>query len=137
MSIFLSYRYTNIPKETLENTVTKFVLNLRNQNIDIFCNLEEDEKYIKNKYTTKMIMNECFEELEKCNTHITLIFPESGIGEGMLLELGYALKLKLKTLLLIPKDYNGNTLRSVVDKYIDYRDFDELLKMDFKEILKF
>ena len=74
-----------------------------------------------------MIMNECFEELDKCNHHITFVAPESGIGEGMLIELGYAKKLGLQTLLLMPKDYHSISSKAVVDKVMCYTNMNDLL----------
>jgi nucleoside 2-deoxyribosyltransferase len=127
MRIFISYRYTGIPRETLDNTVTKLITVIRNLNHEVFCNLENDNKYISEKWTSKQIMEECFQELKNSNYHITFIAPDSGTGEGLLIELGYAKALELPTLLLLPKDFHSISSKAVVNETITYENIEELL----------
>lgn len=134
--IFLSYRYTNVPKIVLEETVLKIVETLREFGNTVFCNLENDDKYFKERWTTKQIMDECFEELRNCDYHISFISSriKNKIGEGIPIELGYAKCLGLKTLLLLPNGFHCLTLREVVDKVIIYNNMSELLNKLLPEI---
>jgi len=136
MRIFISYRYTSVPKKVLEETVLKLVETLRRLGNEVFCNLENDEKYFKERWSTKQIMDECFEELNKCDYHISFISSKikNKIGEGIPIELGYAKCLKLKTLLLLPYGFHCLTLREVVDKIVIYKSMDELLNKLLPEL---
>lgn len=126
MTTYLSYRYTGIPKIEFESTVVPLVQYLRSINIDVFCNLEREDIYIRDKWSVKQIMQDCFDALDKCNFHITYVSPNGSTGEGMLIELGYAIKIGLPTLLLMPSNYRGVSARAVVDTVIEYSSMDNL-----------
>ena len=126
MTSFLSYKYTGVSKENLK-VVTSIISHLRNCGLKIFCNLEREEFYIKEQLTVNQIMQDCFYELDKCISHITFIAPDMVASEGMMIELGYAIKKGLRTLLLIPDNYVGGvSLRAVVDDIIEYSTFEDL-----------
>ena len=126
MTYYLSYKYTGVPREELDRTVGNLVNLLRRLNVDVFCNLEREEFYIKEKWSVAQIMQDCFDELEKCRYHITYVAPGGKTGEGMLIELGYAIKMGLQTLMLVPWDYDGMSARVVVDNVIVYKNYLDL-----------
>jgi len=128
MRIFISYGYTGYTIETLNNTVGKLIQTLRNLGYNVFCNLENDSKYLEEKWPIKQIMTECFTELDTCDYHITFVAPTANyLGEGTLIEFGYAKKLKLPTLLLLPKTFHSVTTKAIADKLIYYDNMDQLL----------
>ncbi|AUL77595.3 hypothetical protein QJ856_gp1222 [Tupanvirus deep ocean] len=114
MRIFLSYKYTGIALSILETTVKPLVSKIRQAGFEVFCNLERDDVYVQEKWTPKMIMDEALSELDKCNYHITFVAPHTVIGEGMLIELGYAKKMGLPTILLIPEGHKSISLELFV-----------------------
>lgn len=128
MRIFISYGYTGYTLEVLNNTVGKLIQTLRGLGHEVFCNLENDNKYLEEKWTIKQIMTECFDEIRKCDYHITFAAPTANyLGEGTLIELGYAIKLNLPTLLLLPKNFYSVTTKAIVDDLIYYDDMEQLL----------
>ena len=127
MRIFISYKYTNVPKDQLGRTVNVLIEEIRKKKHDVFCNLEFDGTYQNEKWTNKEIMEHCFMALDKCNYHITFVAPKTLIGEGMMIELGYAIKMKLPTLLLLPTTYSSVSAKAVVDNTIVYTNMDDLL----------
>ena len=134
MRIFISYKFTGVPKSTLNNTVTILISILKRAGYEVFCNLERDDEYVHKKWSAKEIMTECFNELEKCDYHITFVAPNGKMGEGMLIELGYAKKMNLPTLLLFPRDYPSISAKAVVDKFIIYQNMSDLLSRIVPEI---
>jgi nucleoside 2-deoxyribosyltransferase len=127
MRIFISYKFTKVPTIALHQTVGVLVKALRDAGYEVFCNLERDDEYIQKKWSTKEIMTECLEELDKCDYHITFVAPNTTLGEGMLLELGYAKKMNIPTLLLIPPYCGSISTRAVVDKFFIYKNMGHLL----------
>lgn len=72
-------------------------------------------------------MQDCFNQLEHCSHHLTFMAPNTPVGEGMLIELGYALKKGLKCILLIHDDIKSVSSQAVVDTVIRYQTMDDLL----------
>lgn len=128
MRIFISYGYTGYTLEVLNNTVGKLIQFFRSLGYEVFCNLENDNKYIEEKWTIKRIMSECFEELKKCDYHVIFASPTANyLGEGLLIEVGYAISLNLPTLLLLPENFRSVTTKAIVDNLIYYKDMEQLL----------
>ena len=127
MRFFLSYKYSDLSKDTLNATVQKLVNHIRGFGHNIFCNLEKDDFYHKNNYNTEQIMNDCFSMINRSTRHITFV-TSAGLSEGMLIETGYAKKQNNPILLLINKDVYSNSLKAIVDDMIIYNDFDDLLE---------
>lgn len=126
MTFYLSYKYTGVPREELAIIVEPLVEYLRSIDIDVFCNLEREEFYIKEKWSVEQIMQDCFDALERCCYHITYVAPSGKTSEGMLIELGYAIKMGLPTLMLVPCHYDGLSARAVVDNVIVYKNYLDL-----------
>ncbi len=127
MRIFISYKFTGIRRSRLNRTVAVLVKTIRDAGYEVFCNLERDDEYIKKKWTCKEIMFDCLSELNNCDYHITFIAPASTMGEGMMIELGYAKKMNIPTLMLIPRDYYSVSAKAVVDRYLIYKNMNDLL----------
>ncbi len=115
-------------KASLDTTVIPLISIIRNAGYEIFCNLERDNTYINDKWSAKQIMDECFAELDKSNYHIIFVAPNTNLGEGMLIELGYAKKMKIPTLLLLPDKYYSISTKAVVDNTIVYTDMTDLFQ---------
>lgn len=126
MRIFLSYKYTGVSKEILQLTI-KLTYKLR-EKYEVFCNLERDDIYLREKWSTKEIMRECFNELDKSDIQIIFVAPGTDLGEGMLLETGYAIKKNMMTLLIMPSNFNSVSIMSIVNKIIKYDDIQFLLE---------
>lgn len=76
-------------------------------------------------------MQDCFNELEKCNYHVTYVGPDGKTGGGMMIELGYAIKMNLPTLLILPERCWTISASSIVDNIIRYKSTDDLFsKLD-------
>lgn len=126
MKIYIAYKFTGVSMEALNNTVRLIITKLREQGNDVFCNLERDDFYIKEKCTAKQIMDDCFSHLDQCEKLILFVAPNTGMGEGMLIELGYAIAKKKSTLLLLPEDFKSVSAKAVVDDIITYADMSDL-----------
>lgn len=127
MKIFLSYKFTDIPIERLNETVVPLIAKLRDLGHIVFCNLERDPVYVAEKWTGKQIMDECFCELAKCERQIT--FVDTVIGEGMCIELGFAIARGLHTTLLLPEGMKSVSSKAVVDRTIVYKNMEHLFEI--------
>jgi nucleoside 2-deoxyribosyltransferase len=126
--IFFSYRYTGVPKAELNATILPIVNQLRKFGFEVFCNLEKDTIYQRENWNTKSIMRDCFLELNQCDYHITFVAASGVTGEGMMIELGYALKMGVRTLLIMPTTHHGVTSKAIVDNIIIYISTDDLMQ---------
>ena len=135
MRIFISYKFTGVPLADLNSTVVPLISKLREAGFDVFCNLERDSVYVQEKWTATQIMDECFTELDKCNYHITFVAPDTAMGEGMLIELGYACKMKIPTMMLLPDKFRSISAKAVVDDIITYSDMNDLLEKLIDKII--
>lgn len=127
MRIFISYKFTGVPISKLNRTVLVLTNTIRDAGYEVFCNFERNKEYVQKKWSSKEIMAECLSELNECHYHITFVAPSSKMGEGMLIELGYAKKMNLPTLLLIPSGYRSISAIAVVDQCVIYKNMNDLL----------
>ena len=127
MTFFISYKYTGVDKEVLESTVLRLVNKIKECGYEVFCNLEKVEYYTKHDYTTGQIMHDCFREMTHCDYHITFVAPDSVIGEGMMIELGFAVGLFIPRLLIMPMNFKSISAKAVATDVLMYDTMDTLL----------
>jgi nucleoside 2-deoxyribosyltransferase len=126
MKIFISYRFSDIPKEELEKLLNPVCKLFKSHNIQVFCDFYKDDYYKENGYTVRAIMDDCFSMLDQVDLVLCLVdTPKTSCG--MLLEIGYALA---KEKLIMVCSRNGceiDTLCKMADENITYNSYDELL----------
>lgn len=125
MNIFLSYKFTGIPLDKLHADIDPIVKILREKH-KVYCNLYDEEFYIENHYTTKQIMDHAIGNLQQSD--YLVVYVDEQIGEGMLIEAGYAYALKKPILLLIKKDIKSVSLRGISSAVVEYDDHGDLLR---------
>lgn len=125
-SVFISYRFSNVPIEIVNQLINPIYYLLKTNNIDVFCNLYDADKYIEQKYTVKQIMNECFDVLR--NKDVVLCLVDTNQHScGMLLEIGYALAHGKEIIICSRMGCQIQTLDHMGTKTLTYHDYDELL----------
>ena len=72
------------------------------------CNIDDDERYVRDGLDAGEIMRECFQMMDVSDQQICVLDTEV-VSQGLTLEIGYALSKKLPITLLIKDD--------CVDKY--------------------
>jgi nucleoside 2-deoxyribosyltransferase len=129
--VFISYRFSDIPKDDLEKLIDPVYDIFKKNGADIFCNFYKDATYIENKYTAKQIMEDCFKEIDK-RDHILCLVDTDKYSCGMLLEIGYALAKNKRILVCFRKGCEIDTLGAMANKVIVYEDYDELFDLLLK-----
>lgn len=126
MKYFLSYKFTGVPLHTLYQQINPLVDIIKDNNNTVFCNLYSEEQYYKNNFSTKQIMEHCFNELKTCDAYICYVTDT--FAGGMAIECGYAHALNLPIIMCVPKNTKEKftTLSSLATYRIDYIDQDDL-----------
>ena len=125
MRIYIAYRFTGVPKSQLDELIDPVVKTLKQEGYDAFCNYYSDEKYKREKYDLKRIMNHCYSELEDRDVVLCLIDTKE-LSCGMLLELGYAFAKEKKVIVFSRIGCEIPTVKEMVDEHYTYKDYDEL-----------
>jgi len=125
--MYIAYRFSNVPTEDLYNLINPIFNLLRDNNIDVFCNLYYDNYYIENSFSVKQIMNHCFENIDKKDTILCLI-DTNEYSCGMLLELGYSLKSKKNIIVCCREGCEIDTVIEMANSNIIYSDYGDLLE---------
>ena len=123
--VFISYRFSDIPLETLHELIDPIVNFFTKAGLHIFCNLYFDNYYKENNYTPKQIMDHCFQELEGSDFVICL-FDTNKYSCGLLLEIGYALANKKNITVFTREGCEIDTLIEVTNRNYKYNTNDEL-----------
>lgn len=126
MSVFISYRFSNVPLENIHQLIDPIYNLLQTNGVDVFCNLYDKDKYENQKYTTKDIMDECFSMLETKNTILCLV-DTNEYSCGMILEVGYALSRGKEIIICSRDGCQIKTLDHMANKTFIYHNYDELL----------
>ena len=103
---------------------------LKKNSYEAICNLDDDERYVKDKFNAGQIMRECFQRLDECSKLVGLLDTD-GVSQGLTLELGYAMAKKIPISLIVRKDYaeKYDTIIRLADKVTLVSEMD-LLKPD-------
>ena len=126
MSVFISYRFSDIPIEELRKLIDPIYNLFKNKGLDVFCNFYKDATYVENNYTAKQIMDDCFENIDKRDVVVCLVDTDK-YSCGMLLEIGYALAKNKRIIVASRKGCEIDTLCAMANNNIIYNDYDELL----------
>ncbi|AYV85422.1 MAG: hypothetical protein Satyrvirus15_19 [Satyrvirus sp.] len=124
--IFISYKFSNVSEQVLNEGVVILVEKLKEMGYDVFCNFERNDFYIKENWSANQIMNDCFKEIKKSDFLIMFVAPNTVLGEGMLIELGYATHLSIPTLLILPSEYKSISARAVSTYVLEYLSLSQL-----------
>jgi len=126
MKIFISYRFSELPKEELEKMLDPVCNLFKSHNIQVFCNFYKDDYYKQNGYTVKEIMDDCFLMIDQYDLVLCLVdTPKPSCG--MLLEVGYALAKDKLVFVCSRKGCEIDTLCRMADENISYENYDELI----------
>lgn len=71
--MFISYRFSKVPVEDLQQLIYPIYDYLKSINVDVFCNFYYDSFYIENKWSEKQIMEHCFENIDARDNVLCLI----------------------------------------------------------------
>jgi len=124
--MFISYRFSGVPKEQLDQLINPIYDYLKDKNIDVFCNYYRDAHYVENRWTTKMMMAECFDHIDRSGKILCLIDTEK-YSCGMLLEIGYSIAKNKEIIVCSRKGCEIKTLIEMATHHIKYENYDELL----------
>lgn len=124
--MFISYRFSGVPKEQLDQLINPIYSYLKDKNIGVFCNYYRDAHYAENKWTTKMVMEECFDHIDRSDRVLCLIDTEK-YGCGTLLEIGYSLAKRKEIIVCSRKGCEIKTLNEMATHSITYENYDELM----------
>jgi nucleoside 2-deoxyribosyltransferase len=88
-TVFISYRFSDVPRDRLEQLIPSVCDTVKEMNVDVWCNYFFDSMYLSEQYTPREIMQHCFDNLDKHDTVFCLLDTKEP-SCGMLIELGYA-----------------------------------------------
>lgn len=123
MNIQLAYKFTGEDKNKLLVLLKNICLELENLGHRVYCPALDNNKPKDKKGIYLSTLN----KIEKTDVLIAIKNSEEK-SEGMLLEIGHALGLKKKVILLINKKVKNTHLRELVDKVIEYSNENEMIK---------
>lgn len=118
MRYFISYKFTGVDINYLHKLIDPIVEIIKLYGHDVFCNLYCDNMYIEHKYTPKQIMEQCFDEIRKCDICFVLIDDVFGCGMGI--ECGYAKCLNKKIVMCTNNCSNITSIEWLSDIVIMY-----------------
>lgn len=130
MRIFLSYKFSGVEKERLDSTIIPILHLFRNTRIfgypfDVWCSYELEDSYRESGYDPGKIMNDCFDHIDR--NYLFFMFVDKGFGEGMLIELGYALSRNKRIILIAHNSVKSTTVESLAEIVIRYEEMSDLL----------
>lgn len=130
MNVFLSYKFSGVEKERLDSTIVPIIDLLRKTTFfkwpyQVFCNYEREDFYKESKYTPNDIMQDCFEHIR--DSYLFIMFVDKEFGEGMLIEMGYAISLGKKIVLIMHTSVKSISAQSLVEIVITYTEMSDLL----------
>jgi len=132
MKIFISYKFAGENPQELEKILLEMSNVLRESGHKVYSASEDEELFIKNKFTLKQILNHALKKLD--NSDCILIFIKSQEkSEGMFIEIGYALAKNKKIILAIKKGIRLAFTEEIADKVIEFKDIEDL-KNKLKEL---
>jgi len=126
---FISYKYTNRNINTLHNEIDPIMKTIQNTGSTVFCNLYSDDMYLQNNYSTKQIMQHCFDNLKLCDVYIAYIAKDSDeFGGGMAIECGYAIHQNMPIVSCIPVNctHKYKSLVGLCSNIIEYCTIEDL-----------
>ncbi|MDO8528289.1 MAG: nucleoside 2-deoxyribosyltransferase [Nanoarchaeota archaeon] len=126
MRYYIAYRFTDEdPKELKENL--EWICNiLAQQGHDNYCSFFDAGMV---DIGNKNVLERGFKEIDKSDSLLVIIKSEHK-SEGMLIEIGYALSMKKKIILLIKKGVATTFVREIADKVIEFDNLKEIKKLD-------
>lgn len=127
MKIFVSFKFTGEDYEDVQKTMSQILTALRARGFEVYCNIESEEKYIKDKYTAQQIFADTLPNLDKSD--MIFVFNNSeNRSEGMLIEIGYALAKGKPIFLAAKKGITINSSKAVSTKVLEFEDLEDLLE---------
>lgn len=128
MKVFLSYKFTGMDIEGIHALIDPVYENLK-KNYDVYCNLYDPEAFREN-ITVKEIMEAALANLETCDCQVIIHNGEVNqiMGEGMLIEIGYAIAKNIPRILLFKEGSKVSSSLALSTQSIKYNDSNDLLE---------
>lgn len=124
--IFISYKFTGEVLEELQNNMNQLCRAFRDKGYEVFCSIESEGMYRKDKYTVTQMMTHALGELDKAD--LVFVFNNSdNRSEGMLIEMGYAFAKNKPIILAARKGININSSKGISAKLIEFETLEDLL----------
>ncbi len=124
--IFISYKFTDEVLSELQENMAKISKSFRDKGHSIFCSIESEEMYQKNKYTVAQMMSHALSELS--NSDAMFVYNSSDQrSEGMLIEMGYALAKNKPIILAAKKGININSSKGIATTLVEFDSLEDLL----------
>ena len=122
--IFIGQRVADEYGEKLKNESLEIVKLLKKRGHEAYCTLLEEGQF---QTTVKGWLEHAFGEIDKSDIFLAIIRSEKK-SEGLLIEIGYCLAKNKKIVLAINEKIKDKTyLNELVDKAIEFKDFDDLI----------
>ena len=127
VKVFISYRFTGEDINELKKLMEKVGDALNKAGHEHYCTVWDSQKFAEEKFTGKQIMDYGLKELDKADIVLFLVKSEH-LSEGMLVEAGYTIAKKKKSLLLINKNVKSHILRRLFESNTtEFDNLDDLL----------
>ena len=123
--VFISYRFTGEDPEKLKKLIPQIHEAIKEAGHDHYSTIFDSEQFASEKWSGKKIMEKAFKEIDKSD--LILFFVNSPkISQGMLVELGYSLGKRKRTVLAIQKEIRDIIFRRQIDEVIEFEDLEDL-----------
>jgi hypothetical protein len=123
--IFLSFKFTGVPKEELDATIPLIKNKLKEQDLSVYCSYDEEEKFAEMSY--EEILEYCVERQRDSSAVLFFITNEKS-SVGMDHELQEALRRKQKIIVLIQDGLSYPEFIEHARTVLRFNDSEDLLK---------
>jgi len=125
MKVFISYKFRGADTKELRKNIEHVNTILTKEGHTPFNFFGDVENWEKKEYLPGEVMRKAFENIKESDALVALLEnPEP--SEGMLLEIGYALALKKKVIILQQKNIIQPSLTSLATKVIPFQSIQDL-----------
>lgn len=125
--IFVSFKFTGEEPVELMKNMSAVIGALREKGYKVYCNIESEERYQKEKLTAKQIFEDTLPNLDSSDA--VFVFNNSDLrSEGMLIEIGYALAMKKPIIMAAKKGITANSSKAVSTSVIEFESVDDLVQ---------
>ncbi|MDO8470038.1 MAG: nucleoside 2-deoxyribosyltransferase [bacterium] len=125
MKIFISFRFTGEDMSELKGVIRGIEEALHAAGHETVCSVWEEEKFTKERFTPRQILEWALRELDSADTYLAFV-KSTERSEGMLLEAGYALAKGKRFIVAVRRDITTTFLRHIADTIIEYDSYGDL-----------
>ncbi len=124
--VFISYKFTGEDVNQLMENMGKIIQSFRSKGLDVFCSIEHEEHYQKNKFDVPKMMTHALAELD--SSDVVFVYNNSDQrSEGMLIEIGYAVAKGKPVILAAKRGISVNSSKGVASSFIEFETLEDLL----------